>query len=87
MVDLQFLALKNYPEESNENRDPLVAHGLFEGIHNSQIRLDLRKNFVDAELTIETDLEKHVILKSSQEFRRKKQNSNPQMLNPTIPRD
>ena len=64
MWDLQSLALKENPVESNEIQDHLVLRGLLEGIHNCQIRLDLRKNLVDAELTIERVLEKTLYLEA-----------------------
>ena len=61
---LQGLAMKAYPGESNEIRDHLVVRGFLEGIHNSQVRLDLRKSLVDAELTIERVLEKELLLEA-----------------------
>ena len=42
--DLKHLAHKAYPEESQDIRDHLVLRGFLEGIHHSQVRLDIRKN-------------------------------------------
>ena len=56
--DLQTLALKAYPEESNEIREHLILRGFFEGIENSQVRLDLRKNLGDADMTLDKALER-----------------------------
>ena len=55
--DLQGLAMKAYPGESKEIRDHLVVRGFLEGFRNSQVRLDLRKTFGDAEMNIERILE------------------------------
>ena len=56
--DLQTLALKAYPQDSNEIREHLILRGFLEGIENSQVRLDLRKNLVDADLTSDKALER-----------------------------
>ena len=56
--DLQTLALKAYPQESNEIREHLILRGFLEGIENSQVRLDLRKNLGDADMTLERALER-----------------------------
>ena len=56
--------MKAYPEESKEITDHLVVRGFLEGIHSSQVRLDLRKNLVDAELTIERVLERALHLEA-----------------------
>ena len=42
--DLQTLALKAYPQESTEIREQIIVRGFLEGIENSQVQLDLRKN-------------------------------------------
>ena len=55
--DLQGLAMKAYPGESEEIRYHLVVRGFLEGIRNSQVRLDLRKTIGDAEMNIERILE------------------------------
>ena len=64
MGDLQGLAMKVYPGESKEIRVHLVVRGSLEAIHDSQVRIDLRKILVDAELTIERVLEKAVHLEA-----------------------
>ena len=56
--DFQTLALKAYPQESNEIREHLILRGFLEGIENSQVRLDLRKNLVDADMTSDKALER-----------------------------
>ena len=56
--DLQTLALIAYPQESNEIREHLILRGFLEGIENSQVRLDLRKNLGDAVMTLEKALER-----------------------------
>ena len=56
--DLQTSALKAYPQESNEIREHLILRGLLEGIENSQVRLDLRKNLGDADMTLDKALER-----------------------------
>ena len=56
--DLQTLALKAYPQESNEIREHLILRGFLEGIENSQVRLDLRKNLGDADMTLDKALER-----------------------------
>ena len=56
--DLQTLALKAYPQESNEIREPLILRGLLEGIENRQVRLDLRKNLGDADVTLDKALKR-----------------------------
>ena len=58
LVDLQTLALKAYPQESNEIREHLILRGFLEGIENSQVRLDLRKNLGDADMTLDKALER-----------------------------
>ena len=52
--DLKHLAHKAYPEESQDIRDHLVLRGFLEGIHNSQVRLDLRKTLEDKDMTVDT---------------------------------
>ena len=56
--DLQTLALKAYPQGSNEIREHLILRGFLEGIENSQVRLDLRKNLGDADMTLDKALER-----------------------------
>ena len=55
---MQPLAFKAYPQESNEIREHLFLRGFFEGIENSQVRLDQRKNFGDADMTLDKALER-----------------------------
>ena len=55
--DLQTLALKSYPQESNEIKEHLILRGFLEGIENSQVLLDLRKNLGDADMTLDKALE------------------------------
>ena len=80
MRDLQWLAMN--AEETKKIWSHLVVRGFLEGIHNSQVRLHLRKKHVDAELSIETILEK-AVLKPSQKLRQKKENTKSQFINPT----
>ena len=54
---MQILALKAYPQESNEIREHLILRGFLEGIEKSQVRLDLRKNLGNADMTIDKALE------------------------------
>ena len=56
--DLQTLALKACPQESNEIREHLILRGFLEGIENSQVRLDLRKNLGDADMTLDKAFER-----------------------------
>ena len=56
--DLQTLALKSYPQESNEIREHLILRGFLEVIENSQVRLDLRKKLGDADMTLDKALER-----------------------------
>ena len=56
--DLQTLALKAYPQESTEIREHLILRGFLEGIENSQVRLYLRKNLGDADMTLDRALER-----------------------------
>ena len=56
--DLITLALKAYPQESNEIREHLILRGFLEDIKNSQVRLDLRNNLGDADLTLDRALER-----------------------------
>lgn len=62
--DLQQLALKAYPTESAEIRDHLILRGFLEGIHNTQVRLDLRKLLCDADMTVSRALEKALHLEA-----------------------
>ena len=56
--DLQTLALKAYPQESNEIREHLILRGFLEGIENSQVRFDPRNNLGDADMTLDKALER-----------------------------
>ena len=80
--DLQGLAMKAYPGESNEIRDHLVVRGFLEGIHNRQVRLDLRKSLVDAELTIERVLEKALHLEAVTRIEEKEKEPRVTVLQP-----
>ena len=51
-------ALKAYPQESNEIREHFILRGFLEGVENSQVRLDLRKNLGDAEMNLDKALER-----------------------------
>ena len=55
---MQTLALKAYPQESHEIIEHLILRGFLEGIENSQVRLDLRKNLGDADMTLDKALER-----------------------------
>ena len=55
--DLQSLALKAYPQESNEIKEHLILRRFLEGIENSQLQLDLRKNLGDADMNLDKALE------------------------------
>ena len=56
--DLQTLALKEFPQESDEIREHLILRGFFADIEKSQVRLDLRKNLGDADMTLDRALER-----------------------------
>ena len=62
--DLQTLALKAYPQESNEIREHLSLRGFLEGIENSQVRLYLRKNLGDMDMTLVKALERALNIES-----------------------
>ena len=62
--ELQKLALKAYPADSEEVREHLVVRGFLEGINNTQVRLDLRKTLQDDEMEIQTVLEKALHLEA-----------------------
>ena len=55
---MQTLALKAYPQESNEIREHLFSRGFLQGIEISQVRLGLRKNIGDAGMTLDKALER-----------------------------
>ena len=55
--DLQTLTLKAYPQESNEIRENLILKGFLEGIGNSQVQFDLRKNLGDMDMNLDKALE------------------------------
>ena len=56
--DLQILALKAYPRESNEIRDHLIQRRFFKNIESLQVRLGLKKNLGDADKTLDNALER-----------------------------
>ena len=56
--DLQTLALKAYPQESIEIREHLVLRGFLESLENGLVRLDLRKNLGDADMTLDKAFER-----------------------------
>ena len=58
------LALKAYPTESQDIRDHLDLRGFLEGIKQSQVRLDLRKQIGDKDMKIETVLERALHLEA-----------------------
>ena len=62
--DLQTLALKAYPQESNEIREHLILTGFLEGIKNSQVRLDLRKNLGDADMNLDKAFERALCIEA-----------------------
>ena len=62
--DLKQLALKAYPDESDDIRNHLVLRGFLEGIHHSQVRLDLRKQIGEKDMKIETVLERALHLEA-----------------------
>ena len=53
--DLKHLAHKAYPEESQDIRDHLELRGFLEGIHHSQVRLDLRKTLEDKDMNVDKE--------------------------------
>ena len=61
--DLQTLTLKAYPQGSTEIRKHLIVRGFLEGIENSQVQLELRKNLDDADMTLDRALERalHIV--------------------------
>ena len=56
--DLQTLALRAYPQESNEIGEHLILSGFIEGIENSQVILDLGRDLGDAYTTLDKALER-----------------------------
>ena len=50
--------MKAYPQESKEITEHLILRGFFECNENSQVRLDLRKNLGDADMTLDRALER-----------------------------
>ena len=58
LADLRTIALKAYPQKSTEIREHLILRGFLEGIENSQVRFDLRKNLDDADMTLNRALER-----------------------------
>ena len=56
--DFQTLALKAYPQASNEIREHLILRGFLEGIEKNQVRLNLRKNLGDADMNLDKALER-----------------------------
>ena len=80
----QCLALKMNPKELIEIWYQLVLRGFLERVYNSLFRLALRKNLVDAELTIETVLKEALHSEAVFELRKKKRNPKSQFCNPNI---
>ena len=62
--DLKQLTLKAYPTESQDIRDHLFLRGFLEGINQSQVRLDLKKQIGDKVKKIETVLERALHLEA-----------------------
>ena len=56
--DFQTLALKAYPQQSNEIREHLILRGFLEGIENIQVQLNQRNNLGDADITLDEVLER-----------------------------
>ena len=61
---MQILDLKAYPQESNDIREHLILRGFLEGIENSRVRLELRKNLGDADMTLEKALERALFIEA-----------------------
>ena len=72
-----------HPESLKEIRDHLVVRGFLVGIHNSQIRLNFRKSLVEAELTIDTVLEKALHLEAVTRIEEKEREPKVAVLQPT----
>ena len=62
--DLKHVAHKAYPEESQDIRDHSVLRDFLEGIHHSQVRLDLRKTLEDKYMTVDKALERALHLEA-----------------------
>ena len=62
--DLKHLAHQAYTEESQDIRDYLVVRGFLEGIHPSQVELDLRKTLEDKDMTVDKALERALQLEA-----------------------
>ena len=58
MGDLQTLALKAYPRESNEIREHLIQRHCIKSIESFQVQLDLRKNLGDVDMILDKPLER-----------------------------
>ena len=55
---MQTLAFKAYPHQTNELREHLILKGFLEDIENSQVRLEMRENSGDADMTLDKALER-----------------------------
>ena len=71
--NLKHLAHKAYPEESQDIRDLLVLRGFLEGIHHSQVSLDLRKTLADKDMTVDKALERALHLEAVTRIEEEKQ--------------
>ena len=60
---MQNLALKACPQESTELREDPILRGFLECMENSQVRLYLRKNLGDVDMTLDKSLERalHIV--------------------------
>ena len=56
--------MEAYPTELQDIRDHLVLRGFLEGINHSQVRLDLRKQIGDKDMSFETVLERALHLEA-----------------------
>ena len=66
--DFQILALKAYPQESNEIREHLILRALLEGAESSQVQVDLRKNLGDEDMTSDKALERAIHIEAVTSF-------------------
>ena len=64
LEDLQQLAVKAYPHESQDIRDHLVLRGFFEGVHHSQVKFEVRTTIGDKEMNIANALERALHLEA-----------------------
>ena len=56
--ELQILAMRAYPQESNKIKEHLILRGILERIENSQVRIDLKINLGEADMTLDKALER-----------------------------